>query len=135
MDVVQDLSEFRQQHNKEVEQKGMKALFTYLSRKKANFRDCSHETHLGYDVELLLGEGKAFIELKTLSGSWGEGSVIMSLNEVTTAYQEQDRYWLVVIENIYNNPEIHWIQNPFSRNTGIYISADWKRRANQSERL
>jgi hypothetical protein len=64
----------------------------------------------GYDYEIL-GENKAFVEVKGLDGEFG--GISFTSKEWDTAKKEGDKYFLVLVKNISENPKIEIINNPY----------------------
>jgi hypothetical protein len=57
---------------------------------------------------------KTFVEVRFIEvkGRSGVGEIALTTNEYRTAERLKEDYWLYVVFNCANNPEIHLIQNP-----------------------
>lgn len=73
----------------------------------------------GYDYEIL-GENKVFVEVKGIDGKFG--GISFTSKEWDIARKEGDKYFLVIVKNISENPQIEIINNPYkSLNPKKYI--------------
>ncbi len=41
-----------------------------------------------------------YIEVKTLTGKWGEGGVAITKNQIEFALEKNDKWWLFIVEGI-----------------------------------
>jgi hypothetical protein len=119
---------------REVELAGMNAVLEF-ERKRAHtdsdlikIIDVS-ERDVGYDIESF----DRLIEVKSFKSS---GSPSITSHEWETARRLQDDYWLYIVENSFESPKIHTIQNPYEKFKNSvrteevidvrYIIDDWK---------
>jgi len=119
---------------REVELAGMNAVLEF-ERKRAHSEtelakiiDVS-ERDVGYDVESF----DRLIEVKSFKTS---GSPSITSHEWETARRLQNDYWLYIVENSFDSPKIHTIQNPYEKFKNSvrteevidvrYILDDWK---------
>lgn len=91
------------------------------------FVDC-RDLGCGYDFEIKNIKGSYMIEVKGLSVS--EGGILFTNKEWKTALKYKERYYLVLVSNISNKPEVRIIQNPalkFKADKNIYstIQVSW----------
>ncbi|MGC8988227.1 DUF3883 domain-containing protein [Infirmifilum sp.] len=83
----------------------------------------------GYDLLVKRGDEVVYVEVK---GRSREGEVELTEKEVKTAHNYGDRYWLVVVYNIPNDPKAYLVKNPISHLGKISFSAeDIKKRGEQ----
>ncbi|MEJ7739045.1 MAG: DUF3883 domain-containing protein [Chitinophagaceae bacterium] len=99
--------------------------------------DC-RDLGVGYDFRIESGDSKYFIEVKGLSEFIG--GVLFTNKEWTVAKSEGDSYFLCVISNVSDQPEIIFIQNPFEKlkpKKNIYttIQISWSVTQNQLAEL
>ena len=67
----------------------------------------------GFDIRSISPEGiKRYIEVKGRSG--GDGSIMLSENEMNRLAQLGNTAWLYIVMNCKSKPELHRIQNPAS---------------------
>lgn len=66
----------------------------------------------GYDFQISLDSGYYVAEVKGLSGT--TGTVKMTEKEYRRAGEYTDRYYLVIISNLYESPLLSWWQNPIN---------------------
>ncbi|MDZ4203338.1 MAG: helicase-related protein, partial [Bacteroidales bacterium] len=95
-------------------------------------------TNQGYDIRSISpDEIKRYIEVKGRSG--GDGSVMLTENEMNRLAQLGDAAWLYIVINCKNNPELYRIQNPAnnlqfekkSKGVQYYLPMEaWKERIN-----
>jgi superfamily II DNA or RNA helicase len=71
------------------------------------------EENCGWDISSLKGgQVVRYIEVK---GRSGDGAVALTPNEWIKAQRFADDYWLYVVTNCKNNPQLHRIQNPAAK--------------------
>lgn len=93
-----------------IDEKGMRVVLESERSRAPNkqalalIRDCSKE-NCGYDVVSFDRK----IEVKSHKKS---GSIMLTDHEWQTAKRFQDEYWIYVIEDVFDNPQITRIQNP-----------------------
>lgn len=64
----------------------------------------------GYDFKIILDENEYYLEIKGILEL--EGGILFTGKEWDVAKQKGDSYFLIVISDLNNNPEIKFIQNP-----------------------
>lgn len=83
----------------------------------------------GYDLECRLAEGgevERFIEVKSLSGDWGNDGVGLTVTEFESAQKKGDQYWLYVVERASSEKyTIHRIQNPGRKANWFFFDRGW----------
>lgn len=115
-----------QVHAAEVDRQGMKYVMEYEQARGRSPEDISHDYGAGYDIRSTNGDKERYIELKTISGPWGNRGVALSANQYGAARTYREKYWLYVIENLDTEPVLHEIQNPFERVTSYTFDGSWK---------
>ena len=119
--------------DKEIEHIGMKIAMEYERNQKRTPEDVSFQD-LGYDIRSY--DEKAnyrYIEVKARAK---DGVVALTPNEWLMAQRIKDEYWLYVVTNATNNPELYLIQNPASKlepdkvvDIVRYVVKNWKEKA------
>lgn len=89
--------------------------------------DC-RDFGVGYDFRIEKADKKTFVEVKGLSNF--SGGVLFTSKEWSVAKNEGDNYFLCVISNLSEQPQIVFIQNPFEklkpkRNIYTTIQISW----------
>ncbi len=82
----------------------------------------------GYDIleKDTHGEIVRYIEVKTLTGDWGEGGVSVTESQLEFA-QAYDNWWLFVVENINTqNTSVHTFENPVQQANRFMFDCSWK---------
>lgn len=82
----------------------------------------------GYDILELNSEGEVvrYIEVKTLTGVWGEGGVAVTKSQLEFA-QVNDNWWLFVVENINTQkPNVYLFENPVQEANRFMFDNSWK---------
>ena len=128
------------QHDAEGKEDGERDDATKRLGDVAEGRVCEFETrqgrvptHLGgnnpgYDIESVEGDrsGKRFIEVKGLSGQWGETGVTLSVRQMDEARARGADYWLYVVENCATSDfKIHRIQDPAGKIDKFGFDLGW----------
>ncbi|UFA51995.1 DUF3883 domain-containing protein [Deinococcus radiophilus] len=123
-------------HSQKVDRRGMEYAMEYERRHNRTPEDCSADTGAGYDIfsTELSGEVR-YIELKTVSGPWGDLGVTLSRNQLAAARKYGERYWLYVIEDLDGQPKLHAIQHPEGQVTYYVFDGSWHGNASYSEEL
>ncbi|WP_019029046.1 DUF3883 domain-containing protein [Colwellia piezophila] len=83
----------------------------------------------GYDFQEIDKNGRVvrYIEVKTLTGSWRDRGVSVTLPQVKFAL-ENDNWWLVVIENINQHPvNVYQLKNPVLEMKRFMFDSSWKK--------
>jgi hypothetical protein len=87
------------------------------------------EKHPGYDLESKNADGEVlrFIEVKSLSGSWGSLGAGMSKPQFDKAADLGDRFWLYVVERAEQDDfKIHRIQDPARQVNQFLYDHGWQ---------
>lgn len=72
------------------------------------------------------GDIVRYIEVKTLTGPWGDGGVSVTLPQVAFAYEHKN-WWLIVVENLNDEPvEVHQLNNPILEMNKVMFDCSWK---------
>jgi hypothetical protein len=82
----------------------------------------------GYDIQELNAKGAVvrYIEVKTLTGVWGEGGVAVTNSQLEFA-QAHDNWWLFVVENINTlKPNVYLFENPVQEANRFMFDYSWK---------
>lgn len=84
----------------------------------------------GYDVESRDGSGEIvrYIEVKSLSGAWGEKGISLTRTQFEKARELGERYWLYVVEWADQDEKfrIYRIQNPANQVNQFLYDNGWK---------
>lgn len=67
----------------------------------------------GYDFEIQNGDQSYFIEVKGLASA--DGGILFTNKEWQTALKHGERYYLIIVKNLSDIPELVTIQNPASK--------------------
>jgi hypothetical protein len=121
--------------DEEIEQIGMRFVMEYEKNHGRNPEDV-HIENLGYDIRSGdKTEPFRYIEVKARSK---EGAIGLTPNEWFMAQRLKNEYWLYIVANASNDPNLYVIQNPGEQlkpdeeiSIVRYIVKDWK---NKSER-
>jgi len=100
-----------------------------FERKNGRFPDLKSHSHPGYDVESkdIAGQVVRYIEVKSVSGDWGEQGVTLSKTQFEKATALGDRYWLYVVERAAQNDfQIHCLQDPANQVHQFVYDSGWK---------
>jgi len=77
-----------------------------------------------------------YIEVKTLTGRWGQGGVGITKDQLEFAQKQKDKWWLFVVENINtDNTKIYQFKNPILEANRFMFDNSWKQLAYQSENI
>jgi hypothetical protein len=82
----------------------------------------------GFDILEINSSGEIvrYIEVKTLTGEWGEGGVSVTESQFEFA-QVYDNWWLFVVENMHTqNTRIHTFENPVQEANRFMFDHSWK---------
>jgi len=80
------------------------------------------------------GQTIRYIEVKTLTGRWGEGGVGITKHQLEFALKQKDKWWLFVVEGINtDNPKIYQFKNPVIEANRFMFDSSWKQLAYQKE--
>lgn len=97
-----------------------------------NLIDC-RDLGVGYDFRIETNDKNYFVEIKGISDF--SGGVLFTSKEWSTAKMEGDSYFLCVVSNINENPEISFVQNPCKKlnakkNIRTVVQISWSVSAN-----
>ncbi len=127
-----------QQKRSSVGRKGEERVF---ADEVANGRSARRMAHLnpGFDIQSAdtRGEIERYIEVKSLSGYWGETGVGLTNTQFKLAQELGDRYWLYVVECAEDDKDynIIRIQNPAQRVNQFLFDDGWRDLGNIEEHL
>lgn len=82
----------------------------------------------GFDIVEVdsTGEIVRYIEVKTLTGRWGDGGVAVSVPQLHFS-QKHDNWWLFVVENLNTqNTDVHILENPLQNANQFMFDHSWK---------
>lgn len=99
-----------QQRKREVELAGMEYVAKYEKDHGRNPQDVSHEMYRGYDILSKSSTETRYIEVKSFSTT---NPIEISSNEWRMASHYGENYYLYVVQNTSNTPELFVIQDPF----------------------
>lgn len=88
--------------------------------------------HPGYDIESrdVNGEIIRYIEVKSMSGPWGEDGVGLTATEFAKAQELREKYWLYVVERALEpDARIYFIQDPASKVDEFRFDSGWQQAA------
>jgi hypothetical protein len=91
-------------------------------------KEMPHNTP-GYDVESADAEGQIvrYIEVKSLTGSWGGDYAVLSARQFEKANSMDDEFWLYVVERAQREDfRIHRIPNPALHTTEFMFDDGWR---------
>ena len=75
-----------------------------------------------------------YIEVKTLTGQWGQGGVGITEHQLEFAQKEKDKWWLFVVENINtDNIRVYQFKNPILEANRFMFDNSWKQLAYQAD--
>lgn len=82
------------------------------------------------------GQTIRYIEVKTLTGQWGQGGVGITEHQLEFAQKFKDKWWLFVVENINaDNTKIYQFKNPILEANRFMFDNSWKQLAYQSKEI
>ena len=80
----------------------------------------------GYDILSENEEEIRYIEVKSLTHSWGESGVALSKTQFEFGKEKGDEYWLYVVEEVGDGePVLHRIQNPAELANKFHFNSSW----------
>ncbi len=82
----------------------------------------------GYDILEIDSNGEIvrYIEVKTLTGRWGEGGVAVTESQMKFA-QEHENWWLFIVEGINTESiKVYTLENPVSQANRYMFDSSWK---------
>jgi hypothetical protein len=83
----------------------------------------------GFDVRAVAHDGaEEFIEVKGQSAGWTEDGVALTPKELETAQEKRERYWLCVVEHVYDDKRrtLYLVQNPYGLTQQFRFDSGWK---------
>jgi len=95
---------------------------------KSNIFEKAPTGNEGYDILEIDSNGEIvrYIEVKTLTGRWGDGGVGVTVPQMEFA-QVYDNWWLFVVENINtDNTSVHTFENPVQQANRFMFDGSWK---------
>lgn len=87
------------------------------------------EKNKGYDILIRdrRGEPMRYIEVKSTEGKWGLRGVGLTEPQFSLAREERDRYWLYVVEHLYQyEAQLWWIRDPAGRVGYFHYDYGWQ---------
>ena len=87
------------------------------------------EKNKGYDVLVRdrRGEPMRYIEVKSTQGKWGLRGVGLTEPQFSLAREERDRYWLYVVEHLYQyEAQLWWMRDPAGRVGYFHYDYGWQ---------
>ncbi|MBO3798318.1 MAG: helicase-related protein [Thermoproteota archaeon] len=119
--------------DREIEEIGMRVAMEFEASRGRSPEDVSAQ-NLGFDIRSTAQDGSIrYIEVKARAG---EGKIALTPNEWMMANRLGGEYWLYVVANAKDNPELYTIQNPAEKlkpeeevEVVRYIVTDWKNAA------
>jgi hypothetical protein len=108
-----------------------------LSSKNVRFEKAP-TNNKGFDIYEKDEQGNVvrYIEVKTLTGRWGDGGVGITEHQLGFALdrKQKDKWWLFVVEGINTeNPNVYQFKNPILEANRFIFDSSWKQLAYQSE--
>jgi len=103
---------------------------------KSNMFEKAPANNKGYDITEVDSNGEIvrYIEVKTLTGRWGEGGVGVTEFQLKFA-QEYDNWWLFVVENINTeNTTVYRFKNPVQQANRFMFDHSWKQLAETKQK-
>jgi SNF2 family DNA or RNA helicase len=121
----------------EIEKIGMYIAMEY-ERNNHRYPEDVSQLNLGYDIRSHDEKGNyRYIEVKTRAK---EGAITLTSNEWLMAQRLKDEYWLYIIVNAVDKPELYLIQNPSAKlepdkeiDIVRYIVKNWKEKAEMAK--
>lgn len=98
---------------------------------KSNKFEKAPTNNKGFDILEVDSSGDIvrYIEVKTLTGVWGEGGVSVTESQLEFA-QVHDNWWLFVVENMNTqNTNVHLFKNPVQQANRYMFDHSWKQLA------
>lgn len=110
---------------------------TLLLSKDNNFQKAPINNK-GFDIYEKDTNGQIirYIEVKTLTGQWGQGGVGITEHQLEFAQKEKDKWWLFVVENINtDDTKVYQFKNPILEANRFMFDNSWKQLAYQSDNV
>jgi len=99
---------------------------------KTNYFEKAPTNNKGFDIYEKDASGQTirYIEVKTLTGQWGQGGVGITEHQLDFAQKLKDKWWLFVVENINtDNTKIYQFKNPILEANSFMFDGSWKQLA------
>ncbi|MEO2035677.1 MAG: DUF3883 domain-containing protein [Planctomycetaceae bacterium] len=111
-----------------IDQAGVARVLEFEAAQDRTPKEMPHENP-GYDVESTNGSGgiERYIEIKSLSGDWGDFNAGLTDTQFSKAIELKERYWLYVVERAEQDDfQIHRIQDPASKVNQFLFDSGWQ---------
>lgn len=105
---------------------------------ETNYFQKAPTNNKGFDIYEKDASGQTirYIEVKTLTGQWGQGGVGITEHQLDFAQKQKDKWWLFVVENINtNNTKVYQFKNPILEANRFMFDNSWKQLAYHSEKI
>lgn len=88
----------------------------------------------GFDIRATdLETGEVFyVEVKGMLGYWNLMGLSLSKTQMQKCQSHGNNYWLFVVENLVNKPNLYKLINPAARIDNYYFDSNWKQIADDS---
>lgn len=139
--VNEEQEKSQKESAKEIGDKGENYILTHkgtLLLSEDNVFQKAPTNNKGYDISEKDNNGQTirYIEVKTLTGQWGQGGVGITEHQLEFAQKEKDKWWLFVVENINtDNTKVYQFKNPILEANRFMFDNSWKQLAYQSEEI
>ena len=136
-EVDGEQSKSQRETAKEIGDKGETYILAHkenLLLSEDNYFQKAPTNNKGYDISEKDNSGQIirYIEVKTLTGPWGQGGVGITEHQLEFAQKEKDKWWLFVVENINtDNTKVYQFKNPISEANRFMFDNSWKQLAYQ----
>lgn len=103
-----------------------------------NYFEKAPTNNKGFDIyeKDQSGQTIRYIEVKTLTGQWGEGGVGITEHQLDFAQKQKDKWWLFVVEGINTEkPKVYQFKNPVVEANRFMFDSSWKQLAYQKESI
>lgn len=140
-EINEEQNKNQRESAKEIGAKGENYILTHkeiLLLSKDNDFQKTPSNNKGYDISEKDNNGQIirYIEVKTLTGQWGQGGVGITEHQLEFAQKEKEKWWLFVVENINtDNTKVYQFKNPILEANRFMFDNSWKQLAYQSEKI
>ena len=103
-----------------------------------NYFEKAPTNNKGFDIyeKDQTGQTIRYIEVKTLTGQWGEGGVGITEHQLEFAQKQKDKWWLFVVEGINTeNLKVYQFKNPVVEANRFMFDSSWKQLAYPKESI